>query len=235
MYKNNKILVTVCARGGSRGVKNKNIRLLNNKPLICHTLDILKKSPFIDAYVISSDSGQIIKVAQDYGCEVYFKRPKRLAQDKVGRIEAIRHAANWIENDRKEKYEIIADLGVATPLKTTKDFEGCVKLLIDKGASNVFSVSVAQRNPYYNMIEIKRNRVKIVKKISGEISDRRDAPLVYSLNDGVNVWRRRVLFSKQPFFTSTTKAYIMPRERSIDIDEEVDFKIAECLCSTPRL
>lgn len=235
MYKNNKILVTVCARGGSRGVKNKNIRLLNNKPLICHTLDILKASPLIDAYVISSDSDEIIKVAQDYGWEVYFKRPKCLAQDKVGRIEAIRHAVRWMENDRKIKYEIIADLGVATPFKTAEDLENCVKLLIDEGASNVFSVSVAQRNPYYNMIEIKRNRVKIVKKLSAEISDRRDAPLVYSLNDGLNVWRRKALFSKHPFFTTTTKAYIMPRERSIDIDEEIDFKIAEYLCGTLRL
>ena len=234
MYKNNKILVTVCARGGSKGVKNKNIRLLNNKPLICHTLDILKESPFIDDYVISSDSDEIIKTVREYGYEVYFKRPKHLAADKVGRIEAIRHALKWMEVNRKIKYEIIADLGVATPLKTEKDLEGCVRLLIDKKASNVFSVAVAQRNPYYNMIELKGGKVKIVKELPREVSDRRDAPVVYSLNDGLNVWRRPALFSRQPFFPAASKIYVMPRERSIDIDEEIDFKIAECLIREGR-
>ena len=210
-------------------MKDKNIRRLNNKPVICYTLDILKSSRLIDAYVISSDSDKIIKVAQNYGCKVNFKRPKRLAQDKVGRIEAIRHAVKWVENDKKAEYEIIVDLGVATPLKTVQDFENCLKLLIDQGAANVFSVSLAQRNPYYNMVEIKNNKVEIVKKLSKEITDRRDAPVVYSLNDGINAWRRSALFSKQPFFSTGTKAYVMPRERSIDIDEELDFKIAECL------
>lgn len=235
MYKNKKILVTVCARGGSKGVRNKNIRRLAGRPLICRTLDILKESRLIDDYVISSDSDRIIKVARNCGYQVYFKRPQRLARDKVGRIEAIRHAVRWMENQRKIKYEIIADLGVATPFKTAADLEHCVRRLVDTNSPNLFTVSVAQRNPYYNMVEIRRKRVMLVKKLPREFSDRRDAPQVYSLNDGVNVWKRQALFSKHPFFSARTKIYVMPKERSIDIDEEIDFKVAECLCDTPRL
>jgi len=229
MYKKNKILVTVCARGGSKGVKNKNIRLLNGRPLIQYTLDIVRKCGLIDDYVISTDSKKIIEIVKKYGFDVYFKRPAKLAGSKVGRIDAIRHAVLWMEKHRIGKVDIVVDLGVATPLKSVRDLENSIKLLFAKKASNVFSVTPADRNPYFNIVETVGKRVRIVKRMKKELTDRRDAPRVYSMNDGILVWRRDVLFATDPFFGNKANMYIMPKERSVDIDEEFDFFLAETL------
>jgi len=104
--------------------------------------------------------------------------------------------------------------------------DNCIKLLIDKGSSNVFSVSPSYRNPYYNMVEEKEGKIRLVKDME-KLTDRRDAPEVYDMNDGFNVWFKDSLFSDNPQFHKDTKIYIMPRERSIDIDEETDFYMAE--------
>jgi CMP-N,N'-diacetyllegionaminic acid synthase len=229
MYKKLNILATVCARGGSKGVKNKNIRALAGKPLIQYTLDLLKRSALIDDYVISTDSDKIISIAKKLGFKVLFKRPAALAGDKVSRMDAIKHAALWMEKHRGRKADIIVDLGVATPLKNKQDLDNCIKMLVDKRASNVFSAAPTARNPYYNMVEVVKGRISIVKKPAGKLVDRRDAPPVYGMNDGILVWRRNVLFGKDPFFGKNARLYVMPMERSVDIDEEFDFLLAEML------
>ncbi|HPZ07432.1 MAG TPA: acylneuraminate cytidylyltransferase family protein [Candidatus Eremiobacteraeota bacterium] len=225
MYKGYNILATICARGGSRGVKNKNIRELSGKPLICYSLDLIKKSTYIDSYIISTDSDDIINVVNNYGFKIHFKRPPELAEDKVSRIDATKHAYMWA-TEHLGKFDVIVDLGVSTPLKNEKDMDNCIKLLIDKGSSNVFSVSPSYRNPYYNMVEEKEGKIRLVKDME-KLTDRRDAPEVYDMNDGFNVWFKDSLFSDNPQFHKDTKIYIMPRERSIDIDEETDFYMAE--------
>ncbi|MCK4965402.1 acylneuraminate cytidylyltransferase family protein [bacterium] len=229
MYKGYTIFTTVCARGGSKGVKNKNIKVLAGKPMICYTLDIIKKSKLIDDYVVSTDSSDIMKVVEDYGFAIRFKRPKKLAGDKVSRLEVIKHSVLWMEKHFNKSYDIVIDLGVATPLKTVKDVEGALMLLTDSKCSNVTSVAPSDRNPYYNMVEEVNGKVKVVKKAAKKLTDRRDAPKVYSMNDGINVFKRDVLFSKNPIINSKSKIYVMPEERSIDIDTETDFKFAEFL------
>ena len=232
MYKGKKILVTICARGGSKGVKNKNIKELNGKPLICYSLDILNKSKLIDDYIISTDSEQIIKVVKDYGFKVNFKRPCELAKDKVSRIDVVRHAVRWIDENMNKKFDIIVDLGVATPLKNEDDLDNSIRLLVDNDYTNVFSVTPASRNPYYNMVEKINGKVCKVKDLSYKLTDRRDAPKVYNMNDGFNVWWSKTLFSKTPQFNEKTGMYVMPAERSVDIDEPIDFRIAEAItCS----
>lgn len=228
MYREKLILATICARGGSKGVKNKNIRSLNNKPMIAYSLDLLNKNPLIDGYIISTDGEEIIKVVKNLGFRIEFKRPSELAGDNVSRIDAIKHAVLWKENKDRRNYDIIVDIGVATPLKTITDLNEAVKLCIDSNAENVFSVCPSARNPYFNMVEVIDGKVRLVKEI-GEITARQQAPLVYEMNDGINVWSHESLFSDNPQFKDSTKIYIMPRERSIDIDEEDDFRIAEII------
>lgn len=229
MYNGKSILVTVCARGKSQGAKNKNIRLLDNKAVICYTLDIIKESKIVDDYVISTESNGIMKVVKNYGFDISFKRPAYLAGDKISRLEAVKHAVLWTEENLKRRYDIIIDLGVATPLKTSADLEKSVKLLVEAKASNVLSVTPSRRNPYYNMVERIDGKVALVKESSRKITDRKDAPEVYDMNDGIYVWRRNILFSGTPIFNIKTKIYIMPNARSVDIDEEFDFSLAEFL------
>ena len=229
MYKGYTILTTACARGGSRGIKNKNIRLLADKPMICYTLDIIKACSFIDDYAISTESEEIAKVTKNYGFDIHFKRPKKLAGDKISRTEAVKHAVLWMEKHFNKSYDIVIDLGVATPLKIAEDVENALKLLVNENASNVTSVSASLKNPYYNVVEQINGKIKVVKKAGKKITDRRDAPKVYDMNDGINIWRRKVLFSKNPAFNNRTKIYVMPEERSVDIDTDIDFRFAEFL------
>lgn len=231
MYNGHRIIATVCARGGSKGVKNKNIRMLAGKPMICHTLDILRASTLIDNYVISTDSDDIITIVQQYGFDIYFKRPPELAGDKVSRLDPIKHAVQWMEKEKQLNIDIVVDLGVATPLKNLEDVETSIRLLVDQKASNVFSVTPSERNPYYNMVEVVDMSVRLVKTPVHTITDRRDVPAVYNMNDGVNVWWKNVLFAENSLFLQKTMIYSMPRERSIDIDEEFDFLLAEFLLS----
>lgn len=228
-YKENHILATICARGGSKGVKNKNIRLLAGKPLIQYSLELVKQSQLIDEYIVSTDSEAIMDIVKKSGYEIRFKRPDELAGDKVSRIEPIRHAVKWVEHNLQKKFDIIIDFGVATPLKNVEDVDNSLKLLVDSGASNILSVTPCHRNPYFNMVEQIEGKVTKVKQLPQRINDRQSAPQVFDMNDAFNVWRYDVLFSDQPQFNANTKIFIMPRERSIDIDEEMDFTIAEAL------
>ena len=228
MYKGKTILATICARGGSKGVKNKNIKLLNNKPLIEYSLELLKQSSLIDGYIISTESDKIIEVVKNLGYKIEFKRPIELAGDDVSRIDAIKHAVLSKEKTENTYYDIIVDLGVATPLKSVNDLDQVIKLCVDDNVENVFSVCPCAKNPYFNMVEVIDDQVKLVKE-TYEITARQKAPFVYEMNDGFNVWTHNSLFSENSQFNNSTKIYIMPRLRSIDIDEEEDFMIAELI------
>lgn len=225
MYKGKKILATICARGGSKGVKHKNIKPLGGKPLIEYSLEIATASELVDKYIVSTDSDVIIDKVKELGYKIEFERPAHLAGDEVSRIDAIQHAVNWVEETYSEHYDYIVDLGVATPFKSLEDLEGAIKLCIDSEVENVFSVCPSIKNPYFNMVEEENGVVQLVK--DSDSTARQQAPEVYEMNDGFNVWERRTLFAENPQFNPTTKMYIMPRERSIDIDEQEDFVMAE--------
>ncbi|UYP48055.1 hypothetical protein NEF87_004340 [Candidatus Lokiarchaeum ossiferum] len=232
MYKNKKILATICARGGSQGVKGKNIRILGDKPLIIHSLNLVRESSLIDEYIISTDSQEIMEVVKKHGFDIHFKRPDFLASGKISRIDVIQHATKWVEENLDQKFDVIIDLGVATPLKNLEDMENSIKILIDEDASNVFSVNVASKSPYFNMVEFLDGKIQYVKKIEKKINDRRDSPQVYEMNDGFNVFKHEILFSDNPQFNENTKISIMPPHRSVDIDEEWDLLLAEFIIST---
>lgn len=228
MYKGKRILATICARGGSKGVKNKNIRLLDNKPLIGYSLDLLINNSIVDDYVISTDSDEIIQVVRNLDFIVDFKRPPELAEDHVSRIDAIKHAVKWKESHTDQPFDIIADLGVATPLKNRDDLSNAIRLCIDNKADNILTVCPSSRNPYFNMVEVIDGKVRISKELKN-INSRQQAPAVYDMNDAFNIWRKEVLFADDPQFNESTLIYIMPRDRSVDIDEEEDFQFAELI------
>lgn len=228
MYEGKKILATVCARSGSKGVKNKNIRLMNEKPMICYTLDLLRGNTIIDNYVISTDSENIIEIVKNYGFDVHFKRPNELAGDKISRVDVIKHAVSWMEENTDKQYDIILDLGVATPLKIYEDIKGAIEKFIDSNVDYLTTVTPSQRNPYYNMVEKTDGKIMIVKKLNKKITDRREAPAVYDLNDGAHIWFKKTLFSNNDY-KNNMDVYVMPKKRSVDVDEEIDFILAKTL------
>ncbi|MFW9995572.1 MAG: cytidylyltransferase domain-containing protein [Candidatus Odinarchaeota archaeon] len=235
MFKGRKILCTICARGGSKGIKNKNIRLLNGKPLIYYSIAVAKKCDYIDNIIVSTDSEEIASIASSFGVEVPFMRPKELALDHVGRVDVIIHATSTFEAMKETKWDLIVDLGVASPLRNVRDVKNAIELLVEKNADNVVSATPSHRNPYFNMAEVdKAGKVSYSKQLPAKITQRQDAPEVFDLNDSILVWTRETLFSDKDFFNDGSSLYIMPTERSVDIDTEIDFKIAECLIKDRR-
>lgn len=228
MYKNKKILCVIPARGGSKGLPGKNIKLLCGKPLIAYSIEHARRSKYIDRTIVSTDTREIAAIARRQGAEVPFLRPKKLARDKSSTVDALLHAADWMEKKEEFNFDIIVLLHVTTPLRSTEDVDKSIELLFKGTVDNVFSVTEAHRNPYFNMVEVKKNgKVALVK--NGLYVTRQSAPRVYDMNSSIYVWWKDVLKNKKSVFPGKTRVYLMPKERSVDIDDHVDFKIAEML------
>ena len=229
MYKEYKILCTICARGGSKGIPGKNKAIVAGKPLIVYTLEVAKKCDYFDDIIVSTDDEEIMKIANEYDVPTPFKRPEHLSKDDTSKIDVIRYAVEWAENNWHRKYDIIVDLSVVSPLRTVEDIKNSIELLINEKADNVFSVSPPYRNPYYNMVEIVDEKIRLVKDPRKKITRRQEAPVVYDMNDSIYVWWKRILFEKDTVFNDNTKIYVMPRHRGIDIDEPFDLLVVSLM------
>lgn len=227
MYKHNKILAVIPARGGSKGVPNKNIKELLGKPLIAYTIEQARSSRYIDRTIVSTDSPVIHDIAAYYGAEVPFLRPQELATDQSGTLDVLVHAMDWLKKNENYSFDILVLLHATTPLREPEDIDRCIELLVEKKAGSVFSVTEAHRNPYFNMVEIKNNKVSLVKK--GNYTTRQAAPQVFDMNSSIYVWWKDIFVKNKSVFLDNSQIYLMPKARSIDIDDPLDFKIAEML------
>ena len=216
-------------RSGSRGVKNKNIKLIKGRPLMYYTIKQAIKSRIFDHIVVSTDSKKILKIAKSYGADGWFLRPKKLSLDTSKKDSAIRHALFQAEKFYNKKFEIIIDLDVTSPLRKTSDILKAYKFFIKRKANILFSGCKSKKNPYFNMIEIVNNKAQIAKKLKKNIYRRQDAPKTYDANASVYIWNRKSLINFLSSPIRKTVFYEMPESRSIDIDSELDFRLVEFL------
>lgn len=224
-------IATVCARGGSKGVKDKNLRTFAGQPLVVRTVAQALESRLFEAVVVSSDSERILAaVAAIEGIE-RVRRPDELASDAAPKLPVIRHAVRAVEALRGVEYDVIVDLAVTSPLRAVQDIEGAVAQLEHGDAANVLSAFPAPHSPYYTIVERGPEGFIHYSKLPPErIFRRQDAPECFVLNGAVYVWRRAMLFSDHPKAVGDrTEIYVMPEERSIDIDSELDLVVAELL------
>lgn len=229
-----RILATICARGGSKGIPNKNIRLLLGKPLIAYTIECALACPVFGRIVVSTDSDEIAKVAEAWGASVPFRRPSELALDDSPKIGAIRHATQYVEENEHFYPDIVVDLDVGVPLRIPEDIIACMNILIGRpDLDAAVTVYEAERNPYFNMVEVDGEHVRLVKQASRALVRRQDAPPVYSVSPSVFAWRRSSL-SITHLYEGRWGACIVPRERAIDIDHEIDFRFVEFLLMQQR-
>ena len=228
MFKHNKIVCVIPARGGSKRLPGKNIKELLGKPLIAYTIEQAKSSKYIDRIIVSTDSKKIAEVSRLWGAEVPYIRPESLARDTIGTLDVLLHAIDWLEKKGKYFFEILVLLHVTTPLRKTEDIDKAIEILLEEDADNVFSVTEAHRNPYFNMVEMDPSlNVKLVKR--GNFVTRQSAPRVFDMNSSIYVWWKDILKTKKSICLKKSRLYFMPKERSIDIDDTFDFKIAEFL------
>lgn len=228
------VLATICARAGSKGLPDKNTRLFCGNALIAYTITQARLCHAIDDIVISTDSPFISQIAQREGMIVPWLRPSALAQDDTPKIEAIKHALAMYETTPDaEDVDIVVDLDVGCPLRLPEDIEGVIDALRrDDDADACVTIYEAERNPYFNMVSF--NNVGFVEPairspLFSGLTRRQDAPEVFSTSPAVFAWKRAALAYAPHFYAGNWKAYMIPRERGIDIDTELDLRIAEAL------
>jgi CMP-N,N'-diacetyllegionaminic acid synthase len=231
------LLITICARGGSKGIPGKNIRLLNNKPLIGYSIDIAKRfaSEKDAAIALSTDSDEILSVAAASGLSSDYKRPEELASDSAGKIGVLKHILEYEEKRRNTRFDYLLDLDVTSPLRTVEDLEEAFTLIKkDTEALNLFSVNPAARNPYFNMVEQnEEGYYGLVKK--GTFLTRQSAPKVYELNASFYFYRRS-FFQQQDLSTISKRSlvYVMPHV-CFDLDHPIDFEFMDYLVCNKKL
>lgn len=223
-------ICTICARGGSRGVKNKNIRDLAGKPLIAHTLEQAHASQLFDFIAVSSDSPRILEIARDYGVSLLVERPAELATDTAAKLPVIRHCVEEAERISGERFEVVVDLDATSPLRLVEDIQNAVDMLEREHVSNVITAAPARRSPYFNLVELDGDGiVRLSKPLDNLIVRRQDSPQCFDMNASIYVWQRAALFGCPTVFNADTRLLVMPEERSTDIDNELDFEIVELL------
>jgi CMP-N,N'-diacetyllegionaminic acid synthase len=233
------ILITICARGGSKGVPRKNIRLLNGKPLIAYSIEIAKKfsQKFASSIALSTDDEEIKIVAEQFGVKTDYYRPDRFSNDVAGKVETIEHLLLYEEEKARLTYDYILDLDVSAPMRTLDDlFEAFELLIANNDAYNLFSVSPPHKNPYFNMVELSdEGYYKLVKPSGKNLLTRQSAPKVYDINASFYFYRRTFFDRKfKSVLTEKAMAYVV-NHMSFDIDETIDFEIMEFLVTNNKL
>lgn len=228
MKNQKKILCVICARGGSKRLKNKNLKNLFGKPLIYHTINQALKSKIFNNVVFSSDSLVLKKIAKESGADAWFTRPKKLSNDSAAKMPVIRHAVIEAEKKYKIKFDYIFDLDVTSPLRKVSDIKKAFTLFLKSHQDMLISGNKSRKNPYFNMVEKKKdNSLKLVVKPKNYYVRTQDAPVVYELNASIYIWKRQACFVQKGPFCKKTFFYEMPYSRSIDIDSLSDFKMVE--------
>jgi CMP-N,N'-diacetyllegionaminic acid synthase len=217
MYANGQtVLGLITARGGSKGVPKKNIRMVGGKPLIAWTIDAGKASIYLDRLILSSDDDEIIGIARHNGCEVPFKRDPKLSMDETPSIDVVLDAL-----DRCPGFDWVVLLQPTSPLRTGEDIDSAIEKCMASNAPACVSVCEAAQSPYW-MFHLTNSRLAPVVDVP-LVERRQDLPKAYALNGAVYVASASWLAQQRTFVTPSTVAYEMPRERSVDVDTETDF------------
>lgn len=225
MIKTKSVLCLILARGASKGVKNKNIRNLNGKPVLSYAAEAAKKSRFIDRIVLSSDDNKIRKIGVKCGIESPFKRPAALAKDNSNANDAFIHALNWVEKEEKRKYDYIVQIQCTNPMVLTKDIDAVILKLHKTRADSVISVNKLENYHPARIKKIVNDKITdfVVKEVP--YSNRQQLkPDAYIRNGSIYSCRRDKVMERVG--SKNSRPYIMPAERSINIDSEIEFNLA---------
>ena len=221
-----RILSVITARGGSKTIPRKNILPVGGKPLIAWTIEAAQASPSLSRNIVSTDDQEIGDIAQRWGADVPFIRPTELAGDASPHIPAVQHAVRWVEAHDQEKPDWVLLLQPTTPLRTSEDIESAIRLMLEKECDSVLSVCEAASHPYLTKRITKGGFIEdFIETPCGYLA-RQSLPRVYALNGAIYLARREVLMKEGTFQTDHTCAYIMPPERSLDIDTPWDLHLA---------
>lgn len=216
----NDVLALITARGGSKGLPRKNVLLAGGKPLVAWTVDAAISAECVDRVVLSSDDNEIMAAASAAGCDVPFCRPLHLASDMTTSIDVVLHALNQLPG-----YEYVVLLQPTSPLRTAADIDAAFELMLERGAPSCVSVCEADQSPYWMYKVTDGNKLqRLLSEVDG-VTRRQDLPPIYVLNGAIYIAQIDWLRMNKSFVGEETIAYLMPKERSLDIDTAHDFEI----------
>jgi CMP-N,N'-diacetyllegionaminic acid synthase len=220
------ILAVIPARGGSVGVPRKNIRQLAGKPLIAHSIEAAQAAPSIDRVIVTTDDPEIAAVAREWRAEVPFLRPAEMAQNDTPGMVPLMHAIRWLDEHDGYRPAFVMELQPTSPLRTAADIEAAFALARDRRADAVVSVGPVQHHPYWMKTLDAGGRLRAFMTPEGPAARRQDLPAVFAPNGAIYLARRDILLQHETFDVEQTFGYMMPAERSLDIDTEFDFQVA---------
>jgi len=223
-----KTLAFIFARGGSKGLPRKNIKLLAGKPLIQYSIDLAGRTPGIGSIFVSTDDEEIATIAGDLGARI-IPRPTHLATDTCSEWLAWRHAVEYVV-DNYGVFDLFVSLPTTSPLRTVSDVTAAIALMSSNKADVCIAVTPSNRNPYFNMV--KKNQegyVELVNKHENTLTRRQDAPAVFDITTAVYVTRPEFIMEKAHLFAGRVVSIEIPKIRAVDIDDEYDFLWAEML------
>ena len=219
----------ICARGGSKGLPGKNVRLLAGKPLIGWSIRTAKQVERISRVIVSTDSVDIARTAREHGAEVPFMRPPELAQDDSPELSVWRHALSYLENQRYGMDALVV-IPPTSPLRNVQDVCNCIDEFEKGGVDIVVTVTDARRSPYFNMVTIDQDGYSsLVIPPTDSILRRQDTPDVFDMTTVAYVVGQQFVHEHDSPFEGRVRSVHVPRERALDIDTLLDFRIAECL------
>ena len=231
MREKKKIIALIPARGGSKGIQRKNIKLLAGKPLIAYSIETALKSKYIDRVVVSTEDEEIAEISKKYGAEVPFLRPKELARDDSPTIDAIMHAINRFE-ESGEYFDIIVLLEPTSPLRDVEDIDKCVEILISNPKAKAI-VSVAKLESTHPEFNVVIKNEGFIRKPDGttnfKVLRRQDLKDIYFFEGSVYISEINTLRQKRTFYHELTLAYVVPKYKSFEVDEFCDFICVESL------
>lgn len=226
MIQGKKVLAVIAARGGSKRLRRKNVLEAGGKPMVAWSIVAGQGSRYIDRLILSSDDDEIIDVARQWKCDVPYRRPDGLAGDTARIEDALIHALDHIEDD----YDYLVLLQATSPLRTSADIDACLELCVEAGAPAAITVSEPGKSPYW-MFRLDSSG-HLQPLIDGDDVPRQNPPITYVINGAVYVARVPWFREHTKFFTPETLAHVMPPERSLDVDSEIDLLTARAILSS---
>ena len=226
-----KIIAFIPARGGSKSIPKKNLALVGGKPLIAWTIEAALHSKHLDEIIVSTDNEEIAECAQRYGAEVPFLRPQELAADTTLTIDVALHLINWYQAEHHNNPDYLLTLQPTSPFRTTQDIDNAITVALTKEPDAVVSVYPADPHPYLTKIITDNGMLSNFIQTDKEYLRRQDMPPAYALNGAIYLNKVESLINDRSFLPENTLAYVMPAERSLDIDDHWDLKIANMIFS----
>ena len=220
------MIAVIPARSGSKGLPGKNIKILNGKPLIAYTIEAAKMAKSVDMIFLSTDSEEIKAIGEKYGAFCPLLRPSHLASDDSLAIDTYKYTVDMLECKFNKLVDSFIVLQPTSPLRTSNDIDSANKLFVEKKADSVMSYTEEDHPIFWHKYLDKEQKLKNIFPES--IKNRQDYQKTYYPNGSIFVFSKKTIFQDK-YYTDNSYAYIMPKERSVDIDTEIDFKFAEFL------